>query len=265
MDAEYSICRDNVKDLPKENIYGHINRLAWIKKYLDKHDVIMEVGCGTGYMITYPLKCFGYDIVGFDLDTKSVEYGSRAFYTNGNQFLYALDIGTVKKKYNVIIATEVFEHMAKDVMDRLVENIRARLNPGGTLLVTVPNGYGWFEVENFIWNKLHWGRLFEKLRIISIIAKVKRLLFGEYIDAFHPSTLSTSPHVRRFTFCGIQDKLVEKGFEIIEARGSVLFCGPFSHTFLTGIKPIMGLNMWLGRKMPKIAAAFYIASRKSDE
>jgi hypothetical protein len=89
-------------------------------------------------------------------------------------------------------------------------------------------------------------------------------LFGEYVDAFHPSTLSTSPHVRRFTMCGIQDKLVEKGFKIIEVKGSVLFCGPFSHVLLTGIKPIMRLNVWLGGKMPKIAAAFYVASRKGD-
>lgn len=251
-------------ELPKENIYGHMNRLAWIKKYLNKNDAIMEVGCGTGYMITYPLRCCGYNIEGFDLDTKSIEYGRKAVCTNDNDFLYALDIRDVKKKYNVVIASEVFEHMAKDVMDRLVENIRARLNSGGNLLVTVPNGYGWFEVESFLWNKLRWGRLLERLRIISAVAKLKRLLFGKYIDALHPSTLSTSPHVRRFTLCSIQDKLIEKGFEIIEAKGSVLFCGPFSNAVFTGIRPIMRVNIWLGSKLAKIAAGFYIAARKSD-
>jgi len=253
-----------MNDLPKENIYGHLNRLTWLKKYLNKNDAIMELGCGTGYMITYPLRCFGYNVEGFDLDTKSIEYGSRAFGTKDNRFLYALDIRDVKKTYDVIIATEVFEHMAKDVMDRLVESIMGRLNLGGTLLITVPNGYGWFEVESCFWNKLHLRRLFERLRIISAVAKLKRLLFGEYIDALHPSTLSTSPHVRRFTFRSIQDELIRKGFEIIEARGSVLFCGPFSNALFTGVKPIMRLNIWLGGKMPRIAAGFYVASRKGN-
>jgi 2-polyprenyl-3-methyl-5-hydroxy-6-metoxy-1,4-benzoquinol methylase len=251
-------------ELPKENIYGHMNRLAWIKKYLNKNDAIMEVGCGTGYMITYPLRCCGYDIEGFDLDGKSIEYGTRALCSNGNHFLYAIDVRYVKKHYGVIIASEVFEHMAMDVMDRTVETIRARLNPGGILLVTVPNGYGWFEVESFLWNKLRSGRLLERLRAISAVAKLKRLLFGEYIDALYPSTLSASQHVQRFTLHSIQNILIEKGFEIIEAKGSVLFCGPFSNAVFTGIRPIMKFNIWLGSKLPKIAAGFYIAVRKSD-
>jgi 2-polyprenyl-3-methyl-5-hydroxy-6-metoxy-1,4-benzoquinol methylase len=253
-----------MNDLPKENVYGHVNRLTWIMKYLNKNDAIMEFGCGTGYMITYPLRCCGYNIEGFDPDTKSIKYGIRTFCVNDNFFLHALDIKDVKKNYDVIIASEVFEHMYVDVLDPIVDTIRARLNSGGILMVTVPNGYGWYEFESFLWNKLGWGRLLEQLRLISAIEKLKQLFFGEYVDAFHPSTLSTSQHVQRFTLHSIQNKLIERGFEIIETKGAVLFCGPFSNALFTGIKPIMRLNIWLGSRMPRIAAAFYIASRKTD-
>jgi 2-polyprenyl-3-methyl-5-hydroxy-6-metoxy-1,4-benzoquinol methylase len=253
-----------MNDLPKENVYGHVNRLTWIMKYLNKDDAIMEFGCGTGYMITYPLRCFGYNIEGFDLDAKSIKYGVRAFSGNDNLFLHATDIKDVKKKYDVAIASEVFEHMHTDILDPVIDIIRTRLNPRGILLVTVPNGYGWYELESFLWNKLGWGRLLEQLRLISAVEKFKQLFFGEYIDALHPSTLSTSRHVQRFTLHSIQNRLTERGFEIVEAKGAVLFCGPFSNALFTGIKPIMRLNTWLGSKMPRIAAAFYIASRKSD-
>ncbi len=253
-----------MNDLPKENIYGHLNRLTWLKKFLNKNDAIMEFGCGTGYMITYPLRSTGYNIEGFDLDTKSIEYGSRAFCTNDNHFLYALNIRDVKKKYDVIIASEVFEHIHMEALDPVIDAIRARLNPRGILLVTVPNGYGWFEFESFLWNKLGWGRLLEQYRMASAVEKLKKLLFGESVGALHPSTLSASQHIQKFTFHSIQNKLIERGFEIVEAKGAVLFCGPFSNALFTGIEPIMRLNIWLGSKMPRIAAAFYIASRKSN-
>jgi len=253
-----------MNDLPKENIYGHVNRLTWMKKYLSENNTFMELGCGTGYMITYPLRYHGYNIEGFDLDTKSIGYGRKFFCAQDDIFLHTLDIRAIKKRYDVIIASEVFEHMALDMLDEAVETIWESLNPGGIVLVTVPNGYGWFEFESFLWNKLGWGRLLEQLRGISAVQKLKRLLCGEYIDALHPSTLSTSPHVRRFSFQSIQNKLMQKGFEIIEAKGSVLFCGPFSNTVFTGIRPIMRVNIWLGSKLAKIAAGFYIAARKSD-
>jgi hypothetical protein len=60
------------------------------------------------------------------------------------------------------------------------------------------------------------------------------------------------------------DELIKKGVEIIETRGSVLFCGLFSNPLLTGVNSIIRLKIRLGCKMPSIAAAFYIASRKSD-
>jgi len=250
--------------LPKENIYGHINRIKWIKQFINKNDKIMEFGCGTGYMITYPLRCEGYNIEGYDLDAASIEYGINNIFTDDEKekCIKALDIRELQREYDVVIASEVLEHIPDNELDEIIRLLKNKIKPGGKLLLTVPNGYGWFELESFIWNKMGIGILLTKSKIINIITILKNLMIGKYTDANHPSTLSSSPHVHRFTFNSIQKRLIKHGFEIIEARGSVLFCGPFSNMLFTGIKPVMDFNIWLGKKFPSLASGIYISARK---
>jgi len=38
-----------------ENEYGQAKRLKWIESNTQKQDTIIELGCGTGYMITLPM------------------------------------------------------------------------------------------------------------------------------------------------------------------------------------------------------------------
>ena len=63
--------------LPQENAYGSVKRLEWIRDRLDPSRRAVELGCGTGYMLTYPLRVWAYDVVGVDLDVPSIEYGRR--------------------------------------------------------------------------------------------------------------------------------------------------------------------------------------------
>jgi SAM-dependent methyltransferase len=248
----------------KENIYGHANRLDWIKSHLHKSDTILEFGCGTGYMITFPLARMGYLVSGIDSDKKSLSYGRELLARQGldPDTLKLLDLTEINVMQDIIIASEVLEHITDDALDNVLTIISAKLKPGGKLLVTVPNGYGWFELESFAWNKLFIGQCLERSKIVAVIDRLKRLLFGKDIEPPHPSTLSSSPHVQRFTLRSIQNKLKEHGFDILDVKGSVLFCGQFSNLLFTGIKPIMKLNIWLGSKMTRFASAFYIAAVK---
>lgn len=252
--------------LIKENIYGHLNRLYWISSYLDKSDLIVEFGCGTGFMISLQLAKKGYIVFGVDSDRKSISYGKEICRKEGlnPDTLHYGDISELDVVPDVIIASEVLEHLDSDNLKQVLGVLRSKLKPGGLLLVTVPNGYGWFELESFLWNQLLVGRLLEALRITTIIGNVKQSVCGKYVEAAYPSTLSASPHIQRFTFDGIRNRLSEHGFRIIDAKGSVLFCGIFSNMLFTGIEPVMKVNIWLGNKFPRIASAFYIACRKND-
>jgi SAM-dependent methyltransferase len=247
----------------KENIYGHTKRLNWLVDNIRKDDLIIEFGCGTGFMITLPLAKMGFSVFGVDLDDESIGFGQEIFSHKGlnPKILRAMDISDLDVVPNVIIASEVLEHITDEDIDSVLRIIRYKLKPGGQFLVTVPNGYGWFELESFLWFKIGLGRLMERLQIVRAFNAFKFLLLGRNIEPSYPSTLSNSPHVQRFTHSSIQALLVGQGFEVINITGSVLFAGPFSNMLFTGVTSIMRLNCALGRLFPRIASGFYIACR----
>ena len=126
--------------------------------------------------------------------------------------------------------------------------------------MTVPNGYGLFELDSFLWFRLRLGLLFELVQVNNLIRRVKRRLCGDYVDAAYLSTLDSSPRVQRFTFRSIQRTLERAGFEVKRARGSVLFSGPFSNLLFTGCGRVMRANAHLGRRLPRLSASFYVTA-----
>lgn len=248
-----------------ENIYGHKKRLDWIKQQITKSHRVLEFGCGTGYMLTLQLLLEGYDAFGVDLDGQSIAYGKDILSSSGfdSERLINCDISTLADDFDVIVASEVFEHIPNPDIGLVIELIKNKLVGGGTLIVTVPNGYGWFELESFMWFKLGIGRIFDTLQLTKAFLYLKRLIVGRYIDAAHPSTMSSSPHVQRFTQSTIKELLKEHGFEIIKVEGTVFFAGPISNLLFTGVSSLMVANKYLGSKFPRIASGFMLVCRKN--
>lgn len=252
--------------LPAENIYGHTKRLEWILKNIKKTDVILEFGCGTGYMITLPLAKMGYKIIGVDMDSKSVSFGGEFFKKKGldPEILKTVDISELDMSTDVVIASEVFEHMNDETLNFVLTAIHKKLKSSGRALITVPNGYGWFEIESFLWFKMGLGHLLEFLRLDQIIIKIKEIFFGYHYEDFVPSTLAESTHIQRFTCKKIQQILRNNGFKAIDVKGSVFFAGPFSNLLFTGIRPLMRSNCALGGFFRECASGFYIVCTKEQ-
>ena len=253
----------NMDVLPPENIYGHVKRLHWIVGQVHEGATLVELGCGTGYMISRPLAKLGFEMHGVELDEESIAYGKEVFRQEGlnPDVLKAIDLAELDVTADAIIASEVLEHIPDEDIESTFASIRQKLKPNGKLLVTVPNGYGWFELESFLWFKLGLGTLLTTLKIVAAIVQIKRVLFRCETDYPHPSTLADSPHVRFFSFRSIQEFLRRQGFEVTSITGSALFAGPFSNLKFTGIKPIMKLNCKLGTWFPRRAAGYFIACR----
>lgn len=247
----------------QENIYGHRKRLQWIISHLKKRDTIVELGCGTGTMITLPLLKLGFQITGVDPDEKSISFGQALFRNEGvdPQMLKMGDITELKVDPNVLIASEVIEHLSGRDLPVVMNAIRRVLKPGGKLLITVPNGYGWFELEKWLWFNCGLGRALERTRVDILYREIKRHFLGVEPENLTPSTLSNSQHIQRFTFQSIQHLLDGYGFDVIDKDGSVLVAGPFSNLFFTGLKHIMNWNNIMGSKLPKYAAGFFIGCR----
>ena len=247
-----------------EDVYGHAKRLKWIISYLKKGDQVLEIGCGTGFMISFQLANMGFSIRGIDSDPKSIEYGRKIFQKEGldPENLQLTEHPSINITPDVIIASEFLEHLSDQDIVNYLKHVRKTLRPGGYFLVTVPNGFGCFEIENLFWKKFKLGGIIMASGIERLISKLKRVLLGRKLIYYpHPSTLSSSPHIQRFSHNAIQRLLVKHDFEIIETSGSVLFAGPFSNLIFHDIPPIVKFNCFLGKLLPKMAAGFFIACK----
>lgn len=259
---------DNAKErearLVRETVYGSRKRLAWVLRHVTPEDTILEVGCGTGYMLCRPLAKLGYRVRGIDLDAKSIEHGQELLRGEGLDpgILACQPLAASSVTPSVVIASEVLEHLHDPELGPLLGEIRSRLEPRGRLLVTVPNGYGWFELEQLLWWELGVGRLLFRSGFCHLVEKTKtRHLGPEAIEAGPPSTLSGSPHVQRFTLASISRRLRDKGFAIEDARGSVAVSGPFSNLFLAGLEPLLEANGRWGDRLGRLAAGYFVACR----
>jgi SAM-dependent methyltransferase len=234
-----------------------------MREHLERSDQVLELGCGTGYMITMPMRTWGYDVVGIDLDDPSIQLGRRLLAANGlpPSALRTIDLRDLHDAYDAIIASEVLEHLEHEDLKAILDTIHARLRRNGLLLVTVPNGYGWFELEAALWFRTGVDRLFHRRRVNRLVSGAHHVLTRGYVDAVAPSTIADSPHRQRFTLRSICGLLEQAGFQVEDAGGSVLVAGPFSHLLFTGITPVMRLNAALGRRLPRLAAGFYVAAR----
>jgi 2-polyprenyl-3-methyl-5-hydroxy-6-metoxy-1,4-benzoquinol methylase len=257
-------CAGNAVPLPRENAYGSVKRLEWIRDRLDPSRRAVELGCGTGYMLTYPLRMWGYDVVGVDLDVASVEYGRRVLATAGvdPEVLQARDLRDLQGEVHTVIASEILEHLTDSELDAMLDVVHERLEPDGQLIVTAPNGYGWFELEALLWFRTGFDRLARRFPLNRLFALYRSLAVGGYEDAAHPSTIADSPHKQRFTLRRLKRTLERKGFAVEAVTGSVAFAGPFSNKLFTGMRRVMALNARGGDLAPPLASGFFVAARK---
>jgi len=250
--------------LLRETVYGSRLRLEWVLRHVTRADRIVEVGCGTGYMLCRPLAKLGFEVEGLDLDAKSIELGQDLLRKEGldPSILACRTLRESKARPSVIIASEVLEHLHDGELDELLGEMRDRLGSGGRLLVTVPNGYGWFELEQLLWWKVGLGQLLFRTGICHFVEMTKsRRLGAAAIEAGPPSTLSGSPHVQRFTLASIKRRLERAGLRVTEARGSVVFSGPFSNLLFAGVEGVLRTNGRWGERVGRLAAGYFVACR----
>ena len=230
----------------RENVYGIVKRLNFFIKFIemererlnldsasDLH--ILDVGCGTGVNITIPLAARGYSLVGIDSDRPSIELGryiAREYSTKVEFSDSNLEMDHLADSFHCIICSEVLEHL--DRPELLVRQMKSILKNNGLLLVTVPNGYGYFEMESFI------EHLFPKLNPITdkLQKNLIKKLGGEELKVRHElemtpeytkftrTTLSSGQeHVQRFTEHRIKELLNNEGFSILEFRNRTFLAG----------------------------------------
>jgi 2-polyprenyl-3-methyl-5-hydroxy-6-metoxy-1,4-benzoquinol methylase len=109
---------------------------------------ILEVGCGLGYL-TYAMVKDGYNAQGLDISQNAIDEAIKNF---GNHYICA-DVTEYasqnKGVYDIIILTEVIEHVENPIsfLQSLIELLKPN---GGKIILTTPNKT--IYPANIIWN-----------------------------------------------------------------------------------------------------------------
>ena len=117
----------------------HVGRYEWAAAYCTPSSRVLDAGCGVGYG-THLLAARAQSVVGVDADAGTVAF-ARANWAVPNAVYLEDDVHFLKalegEVFDLVVAFEVVEHLV--FPERFLRSVRARLNPGGRLLLSVPN------------------------------------------------------------------------------------------------------------------------------
>jgi len=251
--------------LQKENFYGHRRRLYWILERINKTDHCIDVGCGTGSIVTLPLAFLGYNIVGVDISPISIDGAKKhAKENNINPEIFFCDnIDNISQKFDVVILAEVLEHIETKDQKRFLDALINLVRSDGKIIITVPNGNGSFERGKRNWEK-YWGKAYNTVlasKFYFFLQKLKWKFVGKpkekIISHEDVMSLSQTPHVQFFDFRDIPQLLSEYGFVLKDYSGSAMFSGVIINSFFPRNQYLCKINCQLARCFPKISSGYY--------
>ena len=126
-----------------ERYFTYLNADGMLKslhRYLVNAESILDYGCGTGLFLAR-LAEQGYRVAGTDTSERSLEI-ARERLQGYSTFLGVFPpdaLGKEDRQFDVILATELVEHLYDDWLDHVLSTLRRLIKPDGCIIVTTPN------------------------------------------------------------------------------------------------------------------------------
>lgn len=121
--------------------YLEYNFSKYLNK-LNKASEILEIGPGTGELLSILNERGINNLDIIDNDQAVLTYCHKEYRLRKAILSKSLDLTKVitKQKYDLIVLTQVFEHIPKSSYQNWIKTLYSSLKPNGVILITVPNG-----------------------------------------------------------------------------------------------------------------------------
>jgi len=111
------------------------------KKYVQKHETVLEIGAGTGN-VSRALQQAGYDVSVGEMHLNGLRYAQS--YGIKNCYQFDLFEPPFSEHFDVIGMFDVLEHLQEDVL--AMQCVQSMLKPNGRVVLTVP-------AHQWLWNR----------------------------------------------------------------------------------------------------------------
>jgi 2-polyprenyl-3-methyl-5-hydroxy-6-metoxy-1,4-benzoquinol methylase len=137
-----------------------------IMSYLESEKIsfndkdVIDVGCGVGFLLlAIKEKFHTRSLTGSDFSQNAIDFSKKKF-PGINFFRQDLN-DPIPGNYDIILCTEVLEHLEKPYL--AIKNMLNALRPGGTMIITVPNGrYDSLNEHINFWSPESWRFFLER-------------------------------------------------------------------------------------------------------
>ncbi len=176
-----------VPSLRGQIYYEHLHRYAVAARFCAEKRVL-DIASGEGYGSAL-LARVAAEVFGVDIDERTVEHARAAYYASNLRFQRGsvTDVPLADRSVDVVVSFETIEHV--DQHERMLDEFRRVLVPGGVVVISSPNKLLYSDIPNFS-NPFHVKELyFSELRDLLIRRFRHVAIYGQRLAAsslIHP-------------------------------------------------------------------------------
>lgn len=246
--------------LPPENVFGHSKKLKLIissikqlKKEKKRDLKILDIGCGNGSAVTRFLAMNGDCVLGIDTHKPSIDFAQKKYANNNLQFKNTSAESVVGKEglYDVIVFADILEHVSDP--ENLLKLAVSMIEESGIIIVTIPNGYGPFEIESYISRMPILGEITIKITDL-IVASMNKYIFKDKWTHVQDNNdvpyNADSPHIQFFTGNRIKELISNANLIVDRQNNLSWFSGPYTNYFLSPSNIFCKINTKIADHLP---------------
>ena len=249
--------------LPPENVFGHRKKLDFLRENIrlrveskpGSEVKVLDVGCSNGQYVSIHLGDLGAHVHSIDIHQPSIEYAKENNPYPETINFEVRDLADLDpaNPYEIAVLADIVEHMDHPV--DFLKLIRERLTDDGSTLVSIPNGYGPFEIENWCDRK---GLLTQSYWFFNVLSGLKGKLTGRRDWGEGPDEIpyhGECGHVQWFTIGSFRKVVEDSGFYIDEFRKGTWLGALCTSTWWGRYDWFNRINSNLGNVMPSWAVS----------
>lgn len=126
------------KNRGKALYFEHLERYIFASQFV-KNKNVLDVGCGTGYGAYILKKSGANSVYAIDKSSEVIDYAKELFSDKKIYFQVGdvEDLKIYKKRFNMIVAFEILEHLRDQ--NKFILKLRQNLSQDGILCISTPN------------------------------------------------------------------------------------------------------------------------------